>query len=298
MRCNSGRTISIYDLGSLTGQAFNLAMTPQNILSGFQSSGIYPLNPDVFTEQDYLPSDVTDRLEVTQGDCEMDTAPTSEPEATATTTAAACSPPQPSQSTSAISQHTSPADIIPLPKAKPRRNSTNRRRIKSAIITDTPDKDRRLAEQEASKSKGKAKKKRMDPIPDSSSDEDGDLAVPLATDSDSCAEVEETDQAEAIETQSLVQGVHILVKYVTERGTAKYYAGVIDEVCDGELRVSYLRKKQGSAAQFVYPDKVDIDVISHDTVELVLGTPIAVGGTSRSVQSVMFPVDISSYCVE
>nr|XP_047127647.1 uncharacterized protein LOC124808542 [Hydra vulgaris] len=41
--------------------AFPKAVSPHNILSGFSATGIYPLNPDVFTENDYCPNYVTDR---------------------------------------------------------------------------------------------------------------------------------------------------------------------------------------------------------------------------------------------
>lgn len=58
-----------------------------------------------------------------------------------------------------------------------------------------------------------------------------------------------------------------MLKYITECHTAKYYAGVIEEVlASGELRMSYLRKKTGSAAQLVYPDIEDSYVISTSSV--------------------------------
>lgn len=50
LKSNPGQTISIYKLSTLTGQVFNMAMTPSHSLS--------PLNPDILTEQDFLPSDV------------------------------------------------------------------------------------------------------------------------------------------------------------------------------------------------------------------------------------------------
>lgn len=57
---NPGETISIYEIAELFGQAFVLALTLKNIQQGFKKSGIYPLNPDVFTDDNYLGSSVTD----------------------------------------------------------------------------------------------------------------------------------------------------------------------------------------------------------------------------------------------
>jgi len=36
-------------------------MTVANITPGFCSSGIFPLNAGIFTDADYIPTDVTDR---------------------------------------------------------------------------------------------------------------------------------------------------------------------------------------------------------------------------------------------
>ena len=58
---NPGRTLTIYQLAQLGGSAFIKAATPENICSGFRVSGIWPLNPDVFDNDEYLPSNTSDR---------------------------------------------------------------------------------------------------------------------------------------------------------------------------------------------------------------------------------------------
>ncbi|XP_065642270.1 uncharacterized protein LOC136073908 [Hydra vulgaris] len=58
---NPGKTVTIYDIPKIVKIAFPKAVSPHNILSGFSATGIYPLNPDVFTENDYCPNYVTDR---------------------------------------------------------------------------------------------------------------------------------------------------------------------------------------------------------------------------------------------
>jgi DDE superfamily endonuclease len=58
---NPGKTISIYQMAELMGNAWQKAATPSNILSGFRVPGIWPLDRHAFSSQGYLPSSVTDR---------------------------------------------------------------------------------------------------------------------------------------------------------------------------------------------------------------------------------------------
>ena len=43
-------------------QAFLSVMSPINITSGFRATGKFPFNRDIFPEEDYAPSMVTDRV--------------------------------------------------------------------------------------------------------------------------------------------------------------------------------------------------------------------------------------------
>lgn len=58
---NPGKCLTIYDIAGRVGQAFPQATTPVNIQSGFRVSGIWPLNRNIFTEDEFLSSSVTDR---------------------------------------------------------------------------------------------------------------------------------------------------------------------------------------------------------------------------------------------
>ena len=52
--------ITIYQMAALIGNAWMKAATPVNITAGFRASGIWPLNPWVFGDEAFLPSQVTD----------------------------------------------------------------------------------------------------------------------------------------------------------------------------------------------------------------------------------------------
>ena len=61
MRTNTGKNVTIYEVLSLVKEAQMVAMTPQNILSGFCLTGNWPYNPQIFDETDFAPAFVTDQ---------------------------------------------------------------------------------------------------------------------------------------------------------------------------------------------------------------------------------------------
>ncbi|GFS23035.1 transposase [Elysia marginata] len=67
MREHPGQVMSIYDLPGIVKEAIPLAMTAHNGIKGFSATGIFPLNPDVFTDIDFLPSMVTDQPDPVSG---------------------------------------------------------------------------------------------------------------------------------------------------------------------------------------------------------------------------------------
>ena len=56
-----GKLITIYQIAELAGTALTKAATPENVISGFRVSGVWPFDRDIFSNVDYLPSDITDR---------------------------------------------------------------------------------------------------------------------------------------------------------------------------------------------------------------------------------------------
>lgn len=58
--CHPDKTMSIYDLPSIVATALPSAATLENIMAGFECTGIWPLNPDIFTAVDFSKEYVTD----------------------------------------------------------------------------------------------------------------------------------------------------------------------------------------------------------------------------------------------
>ena len=48
-------------MGELIGNAWIKAATPQNVISGFKVTGIWPFDRNVFGENSFLPASITDR---------------------------------------------------------------------------------------------------------------------------------------------------------------------------------------------------------------------------------------------
>ncbi|CAH2007348.1 unnamed protein product [Acanthoscelides obtectus] len=61
MLSNPGKTVTIYNIPELIKTLMSDAFSQANILSGFRKSGIHPFNPDIFTEEEFMCSAVTDR---------------------------------------------------------------------------------------------------------------------------------------------------------------------------------------------------------------------------------------------
>ncbi|KAF2879501.1 hypothetical protein ILUMI_26670 [Ignelater luminosus] len=93
------------------------ASTPRDIIAGFQ-----PFNKDIFSEENFMPSKGTDRQ--FQSNDEPSSSKTFiQAEAIEKRTRAT---------------HKSPEEARPYPKAQERKQQTNRRKIKSCILTSTP----------------------------------------------------------------------------------------------------------------------------------------------------------------
>lgn len=57
---NPGKTMTIYDIPGLV----RIAATPEMIQDGFQCSGIWPYNQDIFKDSEFSPSQVKARLDL------------------------------------------------------------------------------------------------------------------------------------------------------------------------------------------------------------------------------------------
>ena len=115
-------------------------------MRGFEKTGIWPYNPHIFTENDFLTSAVTDRP-----------APDAlDPVEPGNNLAKTPSTNGPEQSSTPVSVPVTPEQVQPYPKAKPRvLSGRGRKKGSTKILTDTPVK-RQIEEQETKRKDKKA----------------------------------------------------------------------------------------------------------------------------------------------
>ena len=58
---NPGSRISIHQIAELCRKPYERAFNATNITSGFQKTGIFPFDREIFSDIDFLPSFTTDR---------------------------------------------------------------------------------------------------------------------------------------------------------------------------------------------------------------------------------------------
>lgn len=58
-KAHPGRIVNQYDIARLFTPAYLKCTTPNNAIKGFQSSGIWPTNMDIWKEKDFAPSSIT-----------------------------------------------------------------------------------------------------------------------------------------------------------------------------------------------------------------------------------------------
>jgi hypothetical protein len=102
-----GKHISVYTVAYLTGLAYPRAFIPSNIQSGFCITGLWPVNSDIFTADEFLSSYVMDRPEPAVQESGSDAGPSA---------------------STALSSPRSLEEIQPFPKAQPK--SVNNKQLK------------------------------------------------------------------------------------------------------------------------------------------------------------------------
>lgn len=162
MKSNLLVKITPYDLAELFNKAYSIVATIQKGVSGFSSTGIYPMNPNVFTEEDFFAANTfstDDTNTLSPVVIEMNS--TSEEPSNSTNNIINNSVP----STSTSSEYLVPfKSITPIPK-EPSPKVVRRRSAKqhSTVITSTPMKT--ILEFKENKRKTKIKKEKPAALP-------------------------------------------------------------------------------------------------------------------------------------
>lgn len=286
-----GKTITIYNVASLSKIAYFAAFTKSNIINGFQRTGIYPLNTEIFSEEDLLPSSVTDRPLINETSNE-DNVPS-----TSTSSYAASL----EETTGLVeSFNNSPLTFIrPYPKASARKSDVRRKRKRGScrVLTDTPEKQA-LQEEENSRAFRKLPKKKgkrlnfstTKPLDDDIDSSDKSETMSLHDESDSS--MEENADLQTLTLDDISEDDFILIKLCGKKTILHYVARVLSKT-KNNIQVQYLKKKD-NVSLFYYNEKPDIYFIDLEDILMKLPKPRALG-TARTQGLLSFDVNLSQY---
>lgn len=320
---NPGKPVTIYDVGELVGTAFQKAMTPINITHAFSKCGIYPFDRHKFTDEDFLPSSVTDRP---CPDCEVRDITQSNAE-TNTVLQNQMSQIDINKDIENVPKANSPEILMTLEKdltnkenfispfefrnpinAGPRQTNRKRRKPgRSMIATDTPEKDQ--LEQEKNTRNILKKQKVTRKIFDESSDDEEYENLTLesdgAGDNDMTDEDEKPDESSVILTDELLAkpllrqpraGEYIIVQLATKKYKSFFIGKVMEDRNKAfEYYVSFLTRKTGTE-KFLMPENPDLSLVKDEDVKFILPKPLVVGSSSRPFYT--FGVDFSSVTIK
>lgn len=67
MNNNPGRVVTVFQIAKIFAEAYLKAAIPANSINGFSKCGIYPFNPDVFSDVDFIAAETTEMEDETTG---------------------------------------------------------------------------------------------------------------------------------------------------------------------------------------------------------------------------------------
>ncbi|XP_008189544.1 uncharacterized protein LOC100569212, partial [Acyrthosiphon pisum] len=171
LRCNPGKVVTLGNISSLFGAAFIHVANMKTAMKGFEATGIWPPNNNVFSDEDFLPSIVTDIVPSTlstEQDARVNENVNDQHLNSETTEQATVVLNEPQCSLALHNQQItfpieSPENILPILKVKQTEKRNSRKRGKTAILTESPYKnDLEISLETAKKNKEEKEKKRQE----------------------------------------------------------------------------------------------------------------------------------------
>lgn len=293
MMRHPGKPLSIYEVAECVGIAHEKALTPSNIINAFKKCGIYPFDANVFTDVDFMPSDVTDR--VLPKENETNGNEIISPNLSLNVTA------KEDQRDETVFR--SPEEFRGFPKAEARKLKNTRRRGKSIIATDTPEKN--AIEEKSMIRKNKATKKdkvqwsKIKKVKKQICSEDSETSEeePILDSSsgDECFARIDPDGFHDLH-RSPIEGDFVLVEFTGKGEKTKiYFIGkVISKIESNEdYEITFLRNQTRGTNRFVFPEVTDECIITKTDIKFIMPPPIPCGHTSRQKASFTFEIDLS-----
>ena len=271
------------------------------------------MNPNVFTEADFLPAEVTNRPDPAEQNHTDSTKDDPHPGSVHSSAPVLVDQPKDTPNLPIT-----PESIRPYPKARMQMGPRKEHKIgKTRILTDTPEKESLEAEAQAKLDKKTKKRvpKRKPESPRSKSLKSESLKKSKVLSIDEEAEDSISDKDMQLIDDSDDESLHIgsvselqtdeefspgnfvLVRFMVGKkpNSAVYYVGQIEEVSGRLAKINYLRK---SSEKFIFPECPDCAETDFDDIIMRLPTPFTAGGTGRAVKGLVFGCDLSRYAIK
>ena len=298
-----GRTASIYNIPKFSKEAYEKALTIKNISAGFRKTGIFPFNAQVFSEEDFLCSYVSDRPFSTPTESASGKSPENilndENEQLNKQSCSRDNNEADSAKENSTAPPITPETVRPFPKA-PKRDEKRkgRKRGSSRIVTDTPEvealkeKHNENEEKKRKISRNKSKKTKRKIFQEASSSSEEELEEVQYDDDEGSEEFEENEESDL--NLNPREKDFVLVKFTTKENN-KYSVGqILHKVDEDEYKVKFLQKSKKTDNFKICESECTYDVNRKDII-LKLPEPRKQTGTKRVETFLSFPVDLSGY---
>ncbi|XP_069685426.1 uncharacterized protein [Periplaneta americana] len=285
-------SVTIFELPQMSATAWDRAAIPENIKSGFKSCGISPFDRNIFPNEHFLSSVVSDRPppvllnhQSSPGSIAEEQAGSKVEDAVITSVVSSRTLEIPTFSTTE-NTYVSPEEVRPFPEAPPRKLSCRgRKRGRCMIATDSPEKNE-IAERKCKNSKEKqAEKRRVHQRSSSPLEEVGENT----SDSD-----QDSHENEVEPIYSLHSGDFVIVRVSGKNTSRNYVAQIVNRAVDG-YDVKFF-KRQIASNRFIETDET-VSFLSYEETVLKLPEPIK-DNKKRFENMTYFDFDSMPFCIQ
>ena len=263
------QSITIYDVAELAGAAFNKAFCMENIISAFKSTGIFPFNPNIFTDHMFLPAGVTD-VPIAPNPTPNQEEAVMDPENTIT-----------EAHSLTFANEKALCTIMPQPKVSVKRFKQKSRQLKSSIITDK-----------------EAKLRRFPHIAEVSSETE-DLSLSSDCDDDLISLSSSSEDAESVGITPLNVSVgnFVVAKvYSCANFSKNFIAKVVTGLdADNDYEVKFMKMSNKVKNGLIFPEIDDVASVSYNDIACVLSNPSPVAQTARLSNIFKFSDNLTKY---
>jgi len=303
LRSNPGKTVTIYDISSVVNEAQMSAVILRNILSGLQSTEIYPFNRELFSDIDFAPAVTTyhdikiDQATVGSSSQPKSSEPEKQMQADPPVSESTCCT-SPANLPETNGSYVSPAALHPVLKAEAcKMTSKGRKRGRTKILADTPVRDEiasaiKVNPKKQTTSSEPAAKKFLFNVSDVHVDEAEETGASAGSHSSlSESDLELNNESDdAIDKMVIMEGDFVVIK-IAGKSSIVHYTARIDVIDCKEYKSIFLQKvpsRVDSEETTFVPNPADEAFLPEEDIVYKLPQLRSAGGSCRLSGHIIF----------